>query len=136
MTDPISPPPSRPVLLTIGMGLSFFAGPLFLLGALGAAAGLVDTSSFRNLPSWSFPVWGMAMLVLGGLLLAIALGIRRRAPWSRHLIIAFWVFLAGLSVWSLAAYGKADFLWLPCLAFAVWYLYWRKGVVRYFGHAA
>ena len=124
----------RPTLLSVGMVLSFLFGSVAVFVALAAAAGLTDFSAVRNSPwgSWTLPVWGMANLIFGGLLVCVGVGLKMGRAWSRPLILAFWALAGVANIVSLVHHGRAELLWVPCLMFSVWYLYWRHNVVAYF----
>jgi hypothetical protein len=136
----------KPALLRFGGGFSYFVGGLSVLGSIMASLGLADTSAFRDSPfgSWALPVWGANLLFFGGLLLVIGYGIGKGRPWARPAIVCFWA-LQGLESLAWFAFGdhsKPQTLgctWVLFLGVALWYLYGKKNVARYFdalrGHA-
>lgn len=130
----------RPLPLTIGMVLS---------GALGAfSVGLTALAPF-NLGTYSIngkTVTGPEFLrqvgtvwTVGGLLcLVIAYGLYRERPWTRALMLAFWVVIGALTFATKMSKGSAGDLvssiaWTVfCLGTTGAYLYAKTNVVDYY----
>ena len=129
-------PAVRPTLLTIGMALSGLTGCLFLLVLLLAPFDIgTYTIDGEEVPGPEFlRTSGIALVAAGALLVAISATLARNHPLSRELMIAFWV-ASGVVNTILAfrsgSYG-CDLTWLPALAIAIWYLYFKPNVVAYY----
>ena len=127
-----------PSLMHVGLWLSGLAGALFLV-MLPLAA--VDTGSFSiGSEPVSGPEFlrhaGLAVGLLGALLLAVAYGFWQRRSWSRHVVMAFHLYSAGAAL-MLATGAEAVAVALQsALLFLVagWYFYGKANVVAYFRH--
>ncbi len=70
---------------------------------------------------------------------AIAFGLRRRKPWSRHLVILLWVTLAGAALVSglrgdipRSVVVRALIEPAVLVVLCSWYFYFKRNVVEYF----
>jgi hypothetical protein len=132
----------KPALLWVGQFATALAGGMTLL--LLALAPF-DAGTFTlNGEEVSGPEFlrrggGLVFAVIGGLFVAIAVGLWRGRGWSRPLMLYYWFVIAaimiGLSWQQDASLAGAA----PSLAFvafaggiAAWYLYRKENVVAYF----
>lgn len=134
----------RPVLMNVGMVVSFVGGAVMVIGSLMGAAGMGDFSALRAsvLGSWALPAWVIANLVVGIALLVFGFGIRAQRSWTRAWISAFWAILGISNLVFFAVAKKAGsarvvslfsaVCQLALFAFSVWYFYGKRGVVEYF----
>lgn len=132
----------RPLLLTLGQWGSLFAGPMFLLflflapfdvGTYTVGDEVVSGPEFLRRGGWMFAV-------IGGLLLAIGVGLWRERAWVRPLMVVYWLSLA-LLAFTDADGGAGDAV--AAIAFAVlwagiaaWYVYRKPNVRAYFAARA
>ena len=128
----------KPALLTVGMVFSTLFGACFLLG-FGCA--VFDIGSFnidgepvsaREFLAHS----GVILFVFGSVLLAIAFSIWKDKPWSRWMIVFFW--LCGAAIGIGTSLSSADdlfqvvFSWVVFMAISVWYLFGKRTVREYY----
>ena len=125
----------KPFLLTLGQGVSMFAGSLLVLLTLMAP---FDIGTFRiNGEQMSGPEFlrngGWLLLVLGGLLVVIGVGLWRERTWSRPLMIIYWL---SMSLMTFIGHdqGRVNVVTgvvmsVGLAVIAAWYLY-RKAHVR------
>ena len=125
-----------PLLMRVGMWLAALLGGTLWLGLFGAVAGCgnyfingqaVSSTEFLS-------VIGIAGATLGSLLLAIAFGIRYERRWSRHLVLAFWLYaMALVAVLSSGVARVSSVLSMaPFLLGSAVYFYAADEVVAYF----
>lgn len=131
----------KPLLMRVGMCVSVFIGALCLLFSLlvllGGLSPIFATQHLAGEYSGSLAILG---ILWGGMLLAIAYGFWKEKPWSRHLVIGYWLIGYLFVLASLWMYG--DILWpvlmaefVPhtiFLAIATWYFYLKPNVVDYY----
>ncbi len=133
--------PEKPLLMRIGMGVSVFIAALCLLfSLLVLVGGLSPIFASQHLAREYFGSLAILGIFWGGMLLAIAYGFWKEKPWSRHLVIGYWL-IAYLSVLvRLWMYGDtlqpilmAEFVpHTIFLAIATWYFYLKPNVVDYY----
>jgi len=131
----------KPLLMRIGMGVSVFIAALCLLfSLLVLVGGLSPIFASQHLAREYFGSLAILGIFWGGMLLAIAYGFWKEKPWSRHLVIGYWL-IAYLSVLvRLWMYGDtlqpilmAEFVpHTIFLATATWYFYLKPNVVDYY----
>lgn len=128
----------KPLLLTLGQWGSLFAGPIFLLALLLAPFDLgtfsigdevVSGPEFLRRGGWIFAV-------VGGLLLAIGVGLWRERPWARPLMVGYWLSFALLALTD-AESGVGDLAGAAAFGVvgagvAAWYVYRKPNVRSYF----
>ena len=128
----------KPLLLAIGQWLSLFAGVIFLATLLFAP---FDAGSFSiDGESVSGPEFlrraGWLFAIVGGILVAIGVGLWRNHTWVRRVMLAYWV-VVPLIASADGSSSTEDFvvavvLAILCGGIAGWYLYRKPNVRAYF----
>jgi hypothetical protein len=128
--------PPTPTLLKIGMWLAAGFGGLLWLGLFGAATGCGHFAINGEVVSGAdfLSEAGLAVAILGGLLLAAAYGIWTERTWSRHAVMGYWLYqLLFLEMLSSGAGHRATMLgMLPFLGGSAIYLYGADDATAYF----
>ena len=128
----------KPALLMLGQFFSLVSGALFLL--LLVLAPFNAGSYSINDEAVSGPEFlrreGLTFGLIGILLAAIGVGLLRDAPWTRQLMVAYWVAVA-LSFAFTGGSGPGDTLAgvlmaLVSAGIAYWYLYQKPNVRAYY----
>jgi hypothetical protein len=128
----------KPALLVLGQIFSLFAAAIFLILLLAAPfnAGWftidgqeVSGPEFLKRAGWLFVAIGVLLAVIG-------IGLLRDAPWSRPLMLVYWI-LIPLSLFFSDPIEAADivgvfFFTAFCGGIAWWYLYRKSNVRAYF----
>jgi hypothetical protein len=130
----------RPLLLTIGMYVSFAFGGIsvfmLLLAPLGAGSYSIDdeaVSGFEFLRRV-----GIYYLAIGGSAVAAAYAIWRERSWSRWAIVLFWlaqvatVIGSGWAESGIAGVAGGLASLLVILVLVAWYLFDKENVVAYY----
>lgn len=130
----------RPVLITIGMVGSALGGIVLLVVILAAAANFGhfsiedETVTGRELLSRV----GIFMVVGALIFLAIAYAVLTDRPWSRHLMLFFWL-IVGAGAIGNAIRGlrdgdgfHIDLTWGVAFALAWWYLFRSRDTASYY----
>lgn len=122
------------------MCVSVFIGALCLLFSLLVLVGGLSPIFGQHLAREYFGSLAILGIFWGGMLLAIAYGFWKEKPWSRHLVIGYWL-IGYLSILvCLWMYGDtlrpilmAEFVpHTIFLAIATWYFYLKPNVVDYY----
>lgn len=144
---PPTQPLERPSLMTLGgvFAILYCIGALFLLawavagkewGPLGSEYSIGGQPVPRE--EW-LALAGPLLAITAVLMAAIAIGIFRARPWSRHVVMLHWLVVTGygLILWVLRAVDP--FIAMRAVgqgvilgAFAAWYFYRKPNVVAYF----
>lgn len=121
--------------------LPFICGAGALVFLSGALFGLPEFTISETTYSgtWVLVRFGPALLILGGMAGAIALGTWTEKPWTRGLVIAFWTFCMVFLSAAAFLHPASGKLWivvalycLPMLPISWLYLYrWGRVVVYY-----
>jgi hypothetical protein len=133
---PADAPAAMRLIYWFALMLSAVLGAAFVLTAAGVLAPTIAGQAVTREAWWRV---GPILLVVSAFAAAIAWGIRRSRPWSRHLVMVVWLTLAG------AAFGSwrrgdiptsvlARALVEPAVLILLcgWYFYGKRNVVEYF----
>ncbi|MGH7624434.1 MAG: hypothetical protein ACREOJ_03845 [Gemmatimonadaceae bacterium] len=131
----------KPLLLQLGMIGSLLFGAvvplLLILAPFNIGAYFVDRAPATG-PEF-LRAEGLPSAILGGLLLAIGLGLWLEHAWTRLLMIGFWLLIVATGVVEMmtgsvtAGHGLFGHVErLIALALAGWYLYLKPNVVAYY----
>ena len=125
----------KPFCMKVGMLGSFFAGAFCLLMSFLVFSAGPSASYYINdqqvtqeyFASHALP----PIIIAGGMLLAIWYGFWRERPWSRHLVMVFWLLPL---VFLIAVYpdGFVIVELMIHVAIAGWYFYLKRNVVDYY----
>lgn len=131
----------RPTLLTIGIygsglvgGLTLFLMSLapFNIGSFSIDGQAVTGPEFLRSA-------GVVFVTAGALCVAISYGLWKERPWTRELMMLFWVVIDAFLIVEAIMNPNADpgligtcFYAAAYVVGAGWYLYFRKGVVEYY----
>jgi len=128
----------KPLLLVLGQWGSLFAGPIFLLmlllavfdrGTFTVDGDVVSGPEFLRRAGWIFAT-------VGGLLLAIGIGLWRERSWVRPLMVAYWLAFALFAFVSPGGDGADVALsvvtGVAVAGVAAWYVYGKPNVRAYF----
>ena len=125
----------KPFCIQIGMFCSFFAGAFcllmtFLVFSAGPAVSFYinDQQVTREyFASHALP----PIIIAGGILLTIWYGFWKERPWSRHLVMVFWL-LPLVFLFAVYPNGFAIVELMIHVAIAWWYFYLKSNVVDYY----
>ncbi len=134
-------PQKRPLLMTVGM----------IIAALNAFAALVVTPAMllsrdeviangKRMTSGYFAVHEFPPILVFGIMMAgISWSILKARPWSRHLVMAFWLFMLATAFIEVSPEeGRAGAMMLPAalLILSGMYFYLKQNVVAYYEEIA
>jgi hypothetical protein len=128
----------KPALLALGQWCALLAGAMFLLFLVLAPFDLASYSIEGEPVSGSefLRRAGFGFGLLGGIQLAIGVGLMRDRPWARPLMLYYWlaVLVTGVSVSGLQPAALVAYALSAAIpgAIAAWYLYGKANVVAYF----
>lgn len=126
-----------PLLITVGRFMSPGVGALTLLGLLWWLTAATTTVG-ADFTAWDFLTeGGMGGILSGTICIVIGVGIWNERPWTRHLMIAYWLvsFAGGIGHAITVGAGSvvATLIWAAIVFLLVgWYLYDKENVVAYY----
>jgi uncharacterized membrane protein YhaH (DUF805 family) len=132
----VKPPVALRVGFWVAIVISVALTAVFVLTAASVLPPIIAGAPVSRAAWWRIsPI----LLLAAMLAAAIAFGIRRRRPWSRHLVLALWVLIAvGALTAGLSGDIPRQVLWRALAEPAIlivlcgWYLYGKTNVVEYF----
>lgn len=125
----------KPFCIKIGMVVSFVAGAFCLLMTFlifGAGPSATFSVNGQQVTREYFTSVALPPIILtGSIFLAIWYGFWRERPWSRHLVMVFWL-LPMVLILAVSPDGLAIGELMINAAIAGWYFYFKRNVVDYY----